>query len=256
MLHAVVGMAVEEGLVDLHGPAAVPAWHGPGDPRGAITLEQLLAMRDGLDFAEVYTVETGSDVVEMLFGDGRDDMAAFAAARPLAAEPGSRFSYSSGTSIIISGVLARAIGPGEPYRQYLHQRLFDPIGMASAVPGFDPAGTWTASSSVHATAPDFARFGLLYLRDGIWDGRRLLPAGWVDHARRLRSVDEESGNGYGAHWWVTDDRYGTFWASGYEGQSITVSPALDLVVVRLGRTLDDEKEALVGWRARVVEALA
>jgi CubicO group peptidase (beta-lactamase class C family) len=86
--------------------------------------------------------------------------------------------------------------------------------MASAVPGFDPAGTWTASSSVHAAAADFARFGLLYLRDGMWDGHRLLPVGWVDHGRRLRSVDEESGNEYGAHWWVTDDRYGTFWASG------------------------------------------
>jgi CubicO group peptidase (beta-lactamase class C family) len=78
MLHAVVGMAAEDGLVDLHGPAPVPAWHGPDDPRSAITLDQLLAMRDGLDFAEVYAVENGSDVVEMLYGDGRDDMAVFA----------------------------------------------------------------------------------------------------------------------------------------------------------------------------------
>jgi len=256
MLHAVVGMAAADGLVDLDAPAAVPAWHRPDDPRGTITLQDLLAMRDGLDFAEEYTVQKGSDVVEMLFGDGKQDMAAFAADRPLAAPPGTRFNYSSGTSNIVSGIVARAVGPGDPYRRHLQRRLFDPLGMTSAVPGFDPAGTWLASSYVHATARDYARFGLLYLRDGVWEGRRLLPGGWVDHGRRPRSVDEESGNAYGAHWWVTDDPAGTFWASGYEGQSITVSPANDLVVVRLGRTVDPEKPVLVDWRARAVAAFA
>jgi CubicO group peptidase (beta-lactamase class C family) len=256
MLHAVVGMAAADGLVDLEGPASVPEWRGLDDPRGAITLQHLLAMRDGLDFTEIYTIEKGSDVVEMLFGDGQDDVAAFAADRPLVAPPGTRFSYSSGTSNIVSGIVARAIGPGEPYRRYLHQRLFEPIGASSAVPTFDLAGTWVASSYVHAIAADFARFGLLYLRDGVWDGRRLLPEGWVDHARLRRSVEAESGRGYGAHWWVTDDRHGTFWASGYEGQSITVSPGLDLVVVRLGLTSDEEKPALTEWRARMIEVFA
>jgi CubicO group peptidase (beta-lactamase class C family) len=256
MLHAVVGIAADDGLVDLEGPASVPEWRGLDDPRGAITLQHLLAMRDGLDFAEVYTIEKGSDVVEMLFGNGQDDMAAFAAHRPLAAPPGTRFSYSSGTSNLVSGIVARAIGPGEPYRRYLHQRLFGPIGASSAVPTFDPAGTWVASSYVHATTQDFARFGLLYLRDGVWEGQRLLPVGWVDHARLQRSVDAESGHGFGAHWWVVGDRYGTFWTSGYEGQSITVSPALDLVVVRLGLTTEEEKPALEAWRARMIEAFA
>jgi CubicO group peptidase (beta-lactamase class C family) len=256
MLHAVVGMAAADGLVVLEGPASVPEWRDLDDPRGAITLQQLLAMRDGLDFAEVYSLEKGSDVVEMLFGEGQGDVAGFAADRPLAAPPGTRFSYSSGTSNIVSGIVARAIGPGEPYRRYLRQRLFEPIGAFSATPTFDPAGTWVASSYVHATASDFARFGLLYLRDGIWEGRRLLPEGWVDHARLRQSVEAESGRGYGAHWWVTDDRHGTFWASGYEGQSISVSPGLDLVVVRLGLTSEEQSPGLVEWRARVIEAFA
>jgi CubicO group peptidase (beta-lactamase class C family) len=111
------------------------------------------------------------------------------------------------------------------------------------------------SSYVHATARDFARFGYLYLRDGVWDGRRVVPEGWVDHGRRPRSVDPGDGRLHGAHWWALDDESGTFWASGYEGQSIVVCPALDLVVVRLGKTLTDGDEALWGWRAALIGAL-
>jgi len=256
VLHSVAGLAVADGLVELDTPAPVPAWADPADPRHAITLEQLLAMRDGLDFAEVYEDVPGSDVVTMLYGAGRADMAAYAASRPPAAPPGTRFSYSSGTSNIISGIVARAVGPGEPYRRYLADRLFGPTGMTSAVPGFDGSGTWVASSSVHATARDFARFGLLALRDGVWNGFRILPEGWVDHGRRPRSVEEPSGHGFGAHWWVDGDAAGTFRASGHEGQSITVSPGADLVVVRLGRSPEEAGPALDGWRARTVGAFA
>jgi CubicO group peptidase (beta-lactamase class C family) len=116
----------------------------------------------------------------MLFGAGQDDVAHFAANRPLAAPPGARFNYSSGTSNIISSVAARNVGIGDKYAQFLRERLFGRIGMHSATPEFDHAGTWVASSYVRASARDFARFGLLYLRDGVWDGARLLPEGWVD----------------------------------------------------------------------------
>ena len=126
--------------------------------------------------------------------------------------------------------------------------------MTTADPRFDDAGTWIASSYVCATARDMARFGLLYLRDGMWDGIRMLPEGWVDHARRARSVDPDDGRCYGAHWWVTGDDLGTFWANGYEGQSITVCPALDLVVVRLGKSTKEQYPALVDWRPRMVDA--
>jgi CubicO group peptidase (beta-lactamase class C family) len=254
MLHAVVGLLVGDGVLDLDAPADVPEWSDTSDPRHDITLGHLLAMRDGLAFVEDYVDERISDVIEMLFGQGKDDVAHFAADRPLAAPAGTRFNYSSGTSNIISSVVARTVGHGQPYEEYLRARLFGPIGMHSAEPELDPTGTWVASSYVRATARDFARFGLLYLRDGVWDGARLLPAGWVDYGRTIQSVDPEDGP-YGAHWWgVAGDTFGTFRASGYEGQSISVCPAHDLVVVRLGRTAADRYPDLTRWRAEVVRA--
>ena len=257
ILHAAVGILAGEGRLDTAARAAVPQWSGAGDPRGAITLEQLLAMRDGLAFVEDYVDDQISDVIEMLFGRGQADVAAFAADRPLAAEPGERFNYSSGTTNIVSRIVGNVIGGGpDGYEAWLGRRLFEPIGMRTASPKFDDAGTFIASSFVYATARDFARFGELYLRDGIWDGTRLLPEGWVDHARRIRSQDEESGNFYGAHWWVVGDDAGTFWANGYEGQSIMVSPGTDVVMVRLGKTPAERYPDLARFRADVVEAFA
>jgi len=256
MLHAVVGMLVADGRLSPDDRADVPAWSGPDDPRREITVEHLLAMRDGLDFCEDYAPDGSgtSHVTEMLFGPGADDVAGFAESRSLAHPPGSTYAYSSGTTNVLSGIVRRTLGGEAPYRRFLRERLFDPIGMRSADPRFDAAGTWVASSYVWATAQDFARFGLLALRDGTWDGRRLLPEGWVDHGRRLRSADPDNGWGYGAHWWVVGDELGTFWANGYEGQSILVCPALDLVVVRLGKTPAERSADLHRWRLAVVDA--
>ena len=256
MLHAVVGILVGDGRLELDAPAPVAAWSGDGDPRGAITVEQLLEMRDGLDFAEDYVDRGVSDVMEMLWGRGRHDVAGFAADRPPVAAPGSLFHYSSGTTNILSGVVAGVVGPGDPYRRFLGDRLFGPLGMTSATAAFDAAGTWVASSTVYATARDFARFGLLYLRDGVWDSRRVLPPGWVDLGRRPRSVDPDDGMVHGAHWWVVGDEHGTFWASGYHGQSLLVCPGLDLVVVRLGDTPTERGPELRRWNAEVVTAFA
>ena len=113
---------------------------------------------------------------QMLFGDGQADMAHFAADRPLAAPPGTRFNYSSGTSNIISGVVARTVGPGEPYARFLHGRLFGPLGMTSADPEFDEAGTW-----VGFVLPPRHRARLGPLRTALparrHVGRRARPAG-------------------------------------------------------------------------------
>jgi CubicO group peptidase (beta-lactamase class C family) len=256
MLHAVVGMLVEEGRLVPGDLAPVPEWQETGDPRGAITLQHLLEMRDGLDFVEEYEDAGTSDVLQMLFGRGQADMAAFAADRPLAAPPGTRFNYSSGTTTIVSGIVARVLGPGRPYRQFLADRLFGPLGMTSATTTFDGAGTWVAASYAYATARDYARFGLLYLRDGVWHGHRLLPEGWVDHGRRPRSVDPEDGDYYGSHWWTRDNPHGTFWASGHEGQHIDICPRSDLVLVRMGRTESGHSEELRAWRTGVIEAFA
>ena len=121
-------------------------------------------------------------------------------------------------------------------RRFMTDELFDPLGMSSADPCFDRSGTFVGSSFLYATARDFARFGLLHLRDGVWDGHRILPEGWVDDARRPLSVEPDSLNWYSRHWWVYPCTHGSFRASGYEGQAIVMVPGLDLVIVRLGKT--------------------
>ncbi len=255
ILHAAVGVLVGDGRLDVAARAAVPAWAAPDDPRHDITLDQLLAMRDGLDFAEVYTDDRPSNVIEMLFGPGQHDVAAYAASLPLAHAPGTTFNYSSGTSNILARIVGDVVGRGADYEQFLRKAIFDPIGMTTAQPRFDDAGTFIGSSYVYATARDFARFGRLYLRDGVTDdGTRILPEGWVAHGTTARSVDPEDGRLYGAHWWVVGDDLDSFWAAGYEGQSILVCPPLDLVVVRLGRSTEAHVAALTAWRARAVDA--
>jgi len=255
VLHAVVGVLVGTGHLSLDGSPGVPSWT---DERAAITLDQLLQMRDGLRWAEDYVDAGVSDVIEMLFGRGQDDVAGYAEAQPLAHPPGTVFNYSSGTSNIVAGLVGRAVGTGDEGRRFVLDTVLHPIGMRSADPRLDAAGTFIGSSYVYATAQDWARFGTLYLRDGVWDGRPILPAGWVDHARRVRSVDPTDGSLYGAHWWIDqlDLERGTFRASGYEGQSVAICPALDAVAVRLGCTDEDRAANLAPWRRRLFDALA
>lgn len=256
VLHALVGILVRDGRLDLDAPAAVPEWVGADDPRHAITLRQLLEFRSGLAWREEYVDDKASDVIDMLFGAGQDDMGAFAAAMPLAAEPGTTFCYSSGTSNIVSRIVAGEVGPGDDYLGFARRELFDPLGMRSARPRCDGAGTMVASSYVYATARDFARFATLYLRDGVWEGRRLLPEGWVDLARTPRSADAD-GDRHGMHWWLWDDNpWGAFAALGYEGQYLLVAPALDTVVVRLGKTVAELRPGLRAQLSGVLAALA
>jgi len=253
--HALVGVLVRESRLDVEAPANVPAWRD--DERSAITLDHLLCMRDGLDFAEDYVDAGVSDVIEMLFGEGKDDVLAYAESRPLRATPGERFNYSSGTSNIVSGIVGREIGFGDDFDRFMKSRLLEPIGIRNARLGFDAAGTFIGSSYLYMPAREFAKFGLLYLRGGTWDGTEIVPRAWVDHGRRPRSVDESDGRIHGAHWWVVGDDLGTWWASGYDGQSILLCPALDLLVVRLGWSPDaGAADALFQWRRRVVAAFS
>ena len=254
MIGVVVGMLVTDGLLDLDAPAAVPEWSSPGDPRGAITLRNLMEMRDGLDFAEEYSDTEASDVIEMLYGSGQGDMAHFAADRELAATPGTRYNYSSGTTNIISRLCGDVLGGQDAMAEVLATRLFGPLSMRNTTPSFDDAGTFIASSFVHATAQDFARFGLLLCRGGVADGARLVPESWVDMFRTPVSIDDDDRFYYSSQCWVVGDDLGTFWASGFEGQMISVCPPLDLVVVRLGQTTDSETYRLKEWRNRVTDA--
>ncbi len=255
VLHAVCGLLVGEGKLSLDGPAGVEAWSDPSDDRHGITLDQLLKMRSGLDFLEDYTDKTDAqrNVIDMLFGPGKDDVAGYAASCPLAHPPGSSFYYSSGTSNIVSSLVSGVLGAGPPVERFMRERLFDPLGMRSATLRFDEAGTWIGSSFAYATARDFARFGLLYLRDGVFAGRRILPAGWVDHARRLSDEAPSENFAYGSHWWVIPGSLGIFQANGYNGQRITLVPGLDLIVVRLGVTPIEFAPRMNAWMKEVVD---
>lgn len=244
VLHALVGLLVRDGKLSLEGPAPVPSWPG-GDPRHAITLENLLRMQDGLDFIEEYVAGVGSHVIEMLFQDGKDDVAAFAEGRPLAHPPGTHWNYSSGTSNIVAAIAGRAIGGGaEETGDYLSRELLEKIGMRTSTPKFDAAGTFIGSSYLFSSAQDFARFGLFYLRDGVWDGERILPEGWVDHARTTTSNSDRE---YGAHWWLRLAGEDSFHCSGFQGQYILCVPSRDLVVVRLGVSQIEQREVIRPW---------
>lgn len=250
--HAWVGMLQRDGKLDVTAPARVPEWQGEGDPRRGVTLEQLLRMVDGLDFLEDYVGGDVSNVIDMLFGRGKDDVAGYAASQPLAHPPGTFWSYSSGTSNIVARIAGTAVGGGaDGTLEYLHRELFDRLGMTSAKPRFDTAGTFIGSSFVFATARDFARFGLLHLRDGIWDGERLLPEGWVDHAR---TPTPASAGEYGAHWWLARDGSGRFSANGYRGQFTLCDPARDLVVVRLGGSTPEQRGNVLRNLLEIVES--
>ncbi|MFN3219752.1 MAG: serine hydrolase domain-containing protein [Acidimicrobiales bacterium] len=253
--HALVGVLVGEGRLDIGAPAPVPEWAGLGDARHAITVDHLLAMRPGLAFVEDYVDDTVSDCIDMLFGSGAADMGAYAAAKPLVAEPDTVFNYSSGTTNVVCRIVADLVGRGPAMESWMRAVLFDPLAMASAAPKFDEAGVFVGSSYLYATARDFARFGALYRDDGCVGGRRILPEGWVAHGTVLRSRDDE-GHGYGAHWWVWDEPAGAFCAQGYEAQRTLVVPDRDLVVVRLGKTPVERGPLVDDWLRRVADAVA
>ncbi len=257
LTHALVGLVVSETGLDVAAPADVPTWRGPGDARGQITLDHLLRMSSGLAWVEDYEPGHPSDVLEMLFGAGKSDVARFAADKPLIHPPGKHFYYSSGTTNIIASALARRIGlSGDAFAAWMGRRLFAPLGMVSPVPRLDAAGTFIGSSFCFCTAEDFARFGLFYARDGVWEGRRLLPEGWVAHARRStpQQMGGEGDGPYGAHWWLDRAGPGSFSACGYEGQHIAICPDRDLVIVRLGVTPLATQPAAQAWVADLAEA--
>lgn len=255
ILHALIGCAVNDGLLTLDQTHLLPQWEH--DERSGISVHDLLTMRSGLSWVEDYVDDSASDVIEMLFGesDYTGDHAAYAAAKSLKYAPGTHWEYSSGTTNILARVLANALGEESGSHvvtdQFMTTRLFDAIGM-SAVPKFDTAGTFVGSSFVYATARDFARFGYLYLCDGAWNGRQLLPAGWARDAATAVVIDPETQMGYSTHWWTWPDDAGSMIAHGYEGQITWVSPERDLVVVHVGKTPADSADRLRRGLAEIV----
>ena len=260
---ALIGMLVHHAGFSLTGPAPVFDWKA--DERAEITIDQLLRMSSGLEFEEVYGPM--QDATAMLFESY--SAAQVAIDKPLAAPPNTVWSYSSGTSNVLALLVRQRVeqeGDWSHYIGFPRRVLFDPIGMNSAVMEVDPSGTFVASSFMHATARDWARFGLLHLHDGVWQGQQVLSYGWATYVSTA-SPTAPLGE-YGAQWWTNAGKPGdpsqrrfpsaptdTYQASGFQGQAIVVIPSREVVIVRLGMTHDRDVLDLDGVIGRVLEAL-
>ncbi|EIZ79055.1 beta-lactamase [Novosphingobium sp. Rr 2-17] len=252
-----IGQLVSDGRLRLNESAPVPEWQRPGDPRGEITLKQLLQMRSGLRHEENGALGTGnlereSDRARMLFLDGRDDMAAYAEAQPLEAPAGRVFEQSSASAVILSDLAARVLMPdGDPARRrravgdYLKARVLLPIGMTSTEVEFDRAGTMIGSGMMQANARDWGQLGEFLRRTGSVRGAQILPRRWVQFMLETSPRNK----GYGAGVWLNRAPPGegarlfpgtapsnVFACLGEYGQYVIGSPDQLLTVVRLGQS--------------------
>ncbi|CDZ36738.1 Penicillin-binding protein, beta-lactamase class C [Neorhizobium galegae bv. officinalis] len=230
---AILGTLIRDGKLSLDDKGLFPQWQG--NQRGDIRIADLAAMESGLAFNENYGAV--ADVTRMLYLE--PDMANFAADQPLEADPGTRFGYSSGTAVMLSKIWMDRIGDRAAALSYPRNALFGPLGMQSAVMETDAAGTFVGSSYMYATARDWARIGLLLARDGVWDGNRILPPGFVTLMHQANATS--NGRYSKMQTWLPgknnpDIPADAFFLQGHDGQTITVIPSLDLVVVRLGLT--------------------
>jgi CubicO group peptidase (beta-lactamase class C family) len=250
-----IGVLIGEGRLSLEQNGLRPEWRDPNDQRHRITLDQLMRMSSGLSFTEVY--EGASDVNRMLSIE--PDAAAYAAAQPLSADSGTRWSYSSGTTNILMAVVRESFGgDDQAYWRLPHTALFRALGCRSAVFQTDTSGTFVGSSYLFASARDWARFGLLLLEDGVWQGERLLPEGWVDYMRTPAPADPE--RRYGAQTWLVgaashDEPAPVFEMRGYGGQFVTIVPDAELVVVRRGWQIQRGAWEQGDFVERVLEAI-
>ena len=243
VMNALVGILVRQGRLSLTGPAPVPAWRDPVDPRHAITVEQLLRMTSGLALADTYNGFDPSS--RMLYTE--PDMATYAERFAPVARPGRRYHYSNLSTLILSRIVRDAVGGrAADVLRFADRELFGPLGMRRVTLEFDAADTPVGSTYGYAPARDWARFGLLYAHDGVVGGVRILPEGWVDWSAAWTPGSRE---GYGAGFFTNRGaseggilrvRNGmppdAFFAAGTQGQRLVIAPAARLVVVRLGRT--------------------
>lgn len=259
LTNAVVGLLVHEGKLKLHEPAPVSGWQD--DARNKITLHHLLQASSGLEWVEDYG--NPGYATNMLFK--KKDAGLYAAQNPAAHEPGTFFQYSSGTSNIVSWIIREALSDSV-YYTFPYERIFYKAGMYSLIIEPDAGGTFVGSSFSFATTRDWARFGLLYLQDGVWNGERILPEGWVQYTTTPAPAAPQGK--YGAHFWLNagdpgnpEDRLypsapqDMYWADGFEGQNVFVIPSKKLVVVKLslthGNYMDDDK-----FLAEVIDAVS
>ena len=249
--NALAGVMTGDGMVDIYAPTGIPEWQG--DERAAITLNDLMQMQSGLEWNEDYG--NRSDVNLMLHRE--KDMGLFAIDKPLEHKPGTFWYYSSGSTNIVMRYLRGKFASDQEFLTYYRERLFTPLGIRNAVFEPDMSGTPVGSSYLYITAREFASFGQLYLGDGVFQGRRILPEGWVDYTVTPAS---DSKDGYGSFFWLNKDKFwpdipeDMFNCQGHDGQEIFIIPSKDLVVVVLGYS--PKPDRVVDWNALVKDIIA
>jgi CubicO group peptidase (beta-lactamase class C family) len=255
-----VGLMVADGRLALDAPVPVAAWSQPGDPRGRITLRQLLTMTAGLDHVEDGEPVTDGDTVRMLFLGGAQDMAGYAEAKPLAHDPGSTFSYSTGSTLILADLMTRMLtNSADPdtrrraMQMFIDGRLKAPGRLPSLTAEYDAHGTMIGGSMMHMTARDYGRFGELLRRRGKGpSGHQILPEKWID----LMTTPSARNAAYGLHIWLNRDSaesalmpgqapHSLFGCVGHDGQYILISPSQRLTVVRIGMSPEKEQRRAV-----------
>ena len=242
----VIGAAVQRGEVDIDAPAAIADWSRPGDPRAAITLDQLMRMSSGLtsDFA-------GNRTDALYFGGvGVDEQAP---AWPLIAPPGTRYRYAN------NDILLAILSIAPTFAEHPPAELFRTLGMNDTWAETDWRGNYVLSSQVWSTARDLARFGQLYLHDGVVDGRRILPEGWRDYVSRASGPQPGGEQGYGATFWLFDKSEGipadAISANGNRGQYVIIVPSRNIVIVRRGEDPTGKRFDHIAFTRDVLAAL-
>jgi CubicO group peptidase (beta-lactamase class C family) len=242
VVNALIGILTQQGLVTPSFPAPIAEWRGADDPRREIEVEHLMRMTTGLALDET---NSGYDPsTQMLYL--HNDMAGFAVQAPLIAPPGTRWAYSSASTQILARIIRGAAGGPEQSLKLAWRELFNPLGMRNVTLEFDGTGTLEGSSAMLASARDWARFGLLYLQDGVVDGRRLLHADWVDLSAAA-TLDTDYGAGFYTNRSEHENAKGrvaagiprdAFFAFGEMGQRIVILQSQRMVIVRLGDSVD------------------
>lgn len=228
---SVIGAAVQQGLLDVNAPASIPEWARPGDPRAAITTDNLLRMASGL-----HSDAAGNRTDATYFGGS--SVTENATQWPLETAPNARFRYANNDILLAVRGLRSKLGDGERALAFPFESLLWKIGMTRTVPETDWQGNFILSSQVWTTARDLARLGLLYQNDGVWNGERILPSGWGAYVSRHGPAQPASGYGYGAAFWTFPAELrlpaDAYIGQGNRGQYLAVIPSRRLVVVRRG----------------------
>ena len=249
--NALIGIMSGDGMVDIYAPTGIPEWQN--DERATITLNDLMQMQSGLEWNEDYG--NRSDVNLMLHRE--KDMGLYAIDKPLEHKPGTFWYYSSGSTNIVMRYLRGKFASDKEFLTYLRERLFAPLGIRNAIFEPDMSGTPVGSSYLYITAREFASLGQLYLDDGVFQGRRILPEGWVAYSVTPAA---DSKDGYGAFFWLNKDKYwpdipeDMFNCQGHDGQEVFIIPSKDLVVVVLGYS--PKPDRVVDWNALVRDIIA